>query len=141
MPFVITATGLDKPARAFFVPSSGFGTVGPSFFEFDDTKRNGTFRWKSAPLRAPDGRQVEIREVQLYVRSYDANSTIQVQVGPTSKMHTIPAAGREQITFHFSERNEVLDVRVISTAGDPAVNEAPTIEAVRIGWQPRHLLR
>lgn len=141
MPFIITATGLDKPTRALFVPTNNVGTFGPSYFEYDDTKRAGTFRWKSAPLRAPDGRQVEIREVQVYVRTYDVNATIQLQVGPTSKTQIVPAVGRHQLTFHFSERDEVLDVTLVSTAGTPATNEAPTIEAVRIGWQPKHLLR
>lgn len=139
--FTVTASGLDKSGRAFFVPTNGVNTVGPSFFEFADSVRNGSFTWQSAPLRDPQGRQVEIREVQVYARSYDSNASVTITVNGTARTVSIPVPGRQQLDYLFSERGKTLDVTLVSTAGTPASNEAPTIEVVRIGWRSLHQLR
>lgn len=143
--FTITASGLDKPGRVFFVPTNGSGTTGPGFYEFDsDSKRVGQFTWQSAPLRGPNGRTVEIREVQVYARSYDTGATLAVTVNGVTKTQTVGdngVPGRDQLSFLFREHAEVLDVTIVSTAGTPSTNEAPTIQAVRIGWRPLHMAR
>jgi len=137
--FTIASGGTDRPGRVFFATTTASPTAG--FYEFDDTKRGGRYTWQSAPLRAPDGRQIEVREVQLYVRTYDANAQLAVSVGGVLKTITTPSVGRHQLSFRFRVRAEVLDVTVTSIAGIETTNEAPTVEAVRIGWQPGHLLR
>lgn len=132
--------GVDGAVRAFYVNGNGGASAG-GFYELDDTKRSGLFSFKSAPLRDPGGRQVEVREVQLYARTYDANATLDVTVGAATRNAVLAGAGRHQVTMLFREAAEVLDLRLVSTAGTSATNEAPTIETIRLGWQPRHLLR
>lgn len=101
------------------------------------TSRCPSYTWKSAPLRAPDGRQMEIREVQVYARGYNAGSTLTVTVGTKTK--TLPVgAAKQMVSFLMVQRAEVLDVQVVSASNDPDV-EAPSIEAVRIGAGYGHL--
>lgn len=108
------------------------------YFTSGDSRKN-TYTWKSAPLRAPDGRQVEIREVQVYAETLDTNATITVTVNGTAHTVTIAAASKQQMSFLYVERGEVLDVQIVPAAGSGA-NEAPRIEAVRIGTGTGHLL-
>jgi hypothetical protein len=99
---------------------------------YDITDRVSTFTWKSAALRAKDGRQIEIREVQVYLKSYVANSSCAVTVGGVTNTITGIAAGRQMVSFLFAARDEVLDVQVVPNSNN-ASYEAPSIEAVRIG--------
>lgn len=128
----------DSNYRQLFAAT---GDVAYSLYTIDakESARWNTYTWKSAPLRRPDGRQVEIREVQVYARSYDASATIAVTVNGTTRTVTLGAAGKHQANFLFSERDEVLDVQVVPTAAGGSV-EAPSIEVVRIGSQSRHTL-
>lgn len=97
--------------------------------------RLSTYTIKSAPLHAGDGRRIGIREVQIYLRSYDANATVAVTVNGTTRTVTCSTTGRQQLSFLFVERAEVLDVQVVPTAGS-AANEAPSIEVLRVGFEP-----
>lgn len=139
--FDIAASGRDTPGRVFFAHTEGAASTVGGYYAFDDSDREGSFTFKTAPLRDPSGRSVEIREVQVYARSYDANATVAITVNGTTKTQTISSPGRQQLTFLFRERGETLDVQLVSTAGAPSANEAPTIETVRIGWRPLHTLR
>ena len=135
-----TAGGIDGAGRAFYVNGNGGSSAG-GYFEIDDTKRSGTFSYKTAPFRDPDGRQVELREIQVYARTYDASASVAITIGSTTRTVVFASAGRHQGTFLFREPAEVHDVRLVSTAGTATTNEAPTVEALRLGWQPRHMLR
>lgn len=101
--------------------------------------RNPTWEWKSAPLRSPDGRRVRIREVQIATHAFNSNtSTLAVTVNGTTVTRTL-AAGRQVETFLFDQRAETLDVTVKAKSNDAAI-EAPIMEAIRVGWQPEHML-
>lgn len=104
----------------------------------DGGARVSTYTWKSAPMRNPDGRQIEIREVQVYVNAY-ATSTVTVTVNGTARSIATVAPGRQQLDFLFVERNEVLDVQVVPSAND-GTSEAPSIEVVRVGTNSGHML-
>lgn len=100
--------------------------------------RLSTYSWKSAPLRSPDGRQLEIREVEVVAKPYDASATIAVTVNGTTVTKTLDGSSTKQDrSFLFKQRAEVLDVRVVATAGS-AANEAPSIETVRIYTRSGH---
>lgn len=118
--------------------SGSFAIKRYQLLEGEGTRFN-TYTWKSAPLRDPGGRQLELREVQVYVRAYDSGSQVAVTVAGTTRTVSGLAAGRHQLSFLFSERSEVLDVQVVPSAGSTS-NEAPSVEAVRIGTRGHHLL-
>lgn len=121
-----------------------WGTVGtgasPTFAEispFPGNSRLNTYSFKTAPLRSDDGRQIEIREVELVARSYDASAQLAVTVGASTVTKTLGTVGRQKVSFLFNTRDEMLDIRVVSTAGNSA-NEAPSVEAVRFKSRPGH---
>lgn len=129
----------DKLNRTMLLATSG---VNFSIFQYD-TKENAsarydTYTWKSAPFRSTDGRQIEIREVQVICRTYDT-AQVAVTVNGTTRTVTGLTAGKHYVSFPFVERDDVLDVQVVPTAGATSV-EAPSIEAVRIGQGSGHLL-
>lgn len=107
------------------------------YFAAADSTRKSTYTWKGAPLRRPDGRQVEIREVQVYAETLDASAQIAVTVNGTTRTVVPTSVGKEMHSFLFVERAEVLDVQVVPTAGS-AANEAPRVEVVRIGYGKGH---
>jgi len=119
-------------------------TGGPGFGLYvyranEDTPAvSGTY--KSAPLRDPSGRQIRIREVQVYARAYNAaTSTITVTVNGTARAVTIaPSGSLQHLSFLFSEYGHELDVQVVG-ASNGAVS-APDIEVVRIGTSAGHFL-
>jgi hypothetical protein len=113
---------------AFTFPGVTFGSA-----------RATNFTWKSAPLHDPSGRQVQIREVQLIVRSYEAGAQLTVTVNGTARTVTLGSAGRANPRFLFSESAQQLDVTVRSVGGAGST-EAPTIESVRVGSRSRHLI-
>lgn len=133
------AAGDPKSNEMFAVGFVG-GTLVAYTFKTDLSNRAGTWTWKSANFHLPSGRQIEIREVQVYARNYDAGATITVTVNGTS--HTVtPAAPSKQLhQFLFKERSEVLDVTITATAGSPSTIEAPSVEVVRIGTGLGHQL-
>lgn len=102
-----------------------------------------SYEWRSAPLRSPDGRQVEIREVQLNLQSHDASSQVILEIfddlGDTiidTKTISSIAAGSQKLRFLQKARGEMLSVQLRPSATSA---EAPTIESIRIGWRPGHL--
>lgn len=100
---------------------------------FPGTNRVSTYTWKSAPLREPSGRQLTIREVEIVYQSYDANATFQVTVGSQAVTQTLQSTTRGSIRFYFLQQAPMLDVQIVSTAGNGS-HEAPTIEAVKIKY-------
>lgn len=129
----------DKNTRSLFC-ATGDIAFNLWVIDADEQARDTTFTWKGAPLRHQSGRQIRIREVQLYGRTYDTDATLAVTVnGVTRSSGVLGAAGKKQVSFLFDESDEVLDVRVVSTAGSTA--EAPSLEVVRIGARPGHQLR
>lgn len=100
---------------------------------FPQTSRVSTFTWKSAPLREPTGRQLTIREVEVVYKSYDANATFAITVGTQTVTQTLASTTRGSIRFYFLQQGPMLDVQIVSTAGNGA-NEAPSIEAVKIKY-------
>jgi hypothetical protein len=96
---------------------------------------------KTAPLRNPLGRQIEIRQVQVYARSFNgATSTIAVTVNGVTQTLACDSSGRGGLTFYFRARREELDVQIVVASNAVGV-EAPLLEAVRIGSQGGHYLR
>lgn len=115
-----------------------------SIFVYDTTDdtahRAEAYTWQSAPLRDPNGRQVEIRAVDIVARSRNgATSTITVTVNGVARTIACDSTGRGAITFYYMARREELDITV-TAASNAAGVEAPMIEAVRIGSQGGHFL-
>jgi hypothetical protein len=129
-------TWADTNYREFFSATGGNSFSLYTFGASEATRWN-TYTWKSASFHRPDNRQIRIREVQVIYKSYDASATIAVTVNGTTRTITAPTTGRQQTSFLFSEQAEVLDVQIVPTAGSSS-NEAPSIEAVRVGSQSYH---
>jgi len=108
-----------------------------SVVPYEVTDRVNTYTWKSAPLHEESGRQLEIREVEIVCKSYDTSATIAVTIGGTTVSKTLAASTKQKVSFYFVKRAEVLDVQVVSTAGN-ASNEAPSIEAITVWTRPGH---
>lgn len=102
--------------------------------------RAETYTWKSAPLRDPAGRQIEIRQVEVYARSTNgATSTITVTVNGFGQTVACDSSGRGAITFYGLQRREELDVQVIAASNASGV-EAPRIETIKVGTRTGHFL-
>jgi hypothetical protein len=130
----------NRGNRIFNLSTQDGTTVGLlDYFPVEDL-RVDAFTWKSVPIHASDGRQVAIREVQVFAEVYDSDATVDVTVGGVT--HSIEEdAGKHHLSYRFREaRGEMLDVQIESTAGSSS-NEAPFIEKVRIGYTTGHLLR
>lgn len=108
--------------------------------ESGSPSRANSYTWKSPTLRSPGGRQIEIREVQAAVKSYVGTSSVTVTVNGVARSVTGIAAGTHHLAFLYRERAETLDVQVVASSGD-TVTEAPSIEVVRIGQRPAHLIQ
>lgn len=104
-------------------------------FPVATASRVSSYHLKSAPMETADGRRIGIREVQMYVKNYEANSTITVTINGDANTVTMASTGKQQVSFLFQERGEVLDVDIVSAAADSS-HEAPSIERVRIGFEP-----
>lgn len=146
-----------------FVTSSMVGTrldlnvsPGPGFFFADkaatfalwtmpvvdgaSSARAESYTWKSAPLRDPTGRQIEVRAVEVYARSTNAaTSSITVTVNGVARTIACDSSGRGALTFYFMNRREEVDI-TITAASNAAGVEAPRVEAIRIGSQGGHFL-
>lgn len=128
-PYVRTVMGSTADSTSF-----GLRDLVP----YDDSSRVRTYTWKSAPLRAPDGRQIEIREVQVYLKSYGSGASCAVTVNGTTVTVSSIGSGKQMVSFLFRELAEVLDVKVVPNSGSDSV-EAPSLECVRIGVGRGHL--
>lgn len=104
------------------------------------SNRAESYTFKSAPMRDPAARQIEIRQVEVYAQCFNgATSTVAVTVNGVTRSKACDAAGRGQMTFYFMARAEELDVQVVAASNASGV-EAPLIEAIRVGTQPGHFL-
>jgi hypothetical protein len=116
-------------------------TTTPTIDLFDLDEANGarrnTYRWKSARLRADDGRRIRVREVQLAVRSYAATSGITVTVNGVARTISNIAEGYNVLRFKLRTEAETLDVLIECDSGNASV-EAPSIEVLRIGTISGH---
>lgn len=129
---------VERSTRTIWGPvGTGASFALRSISPFPGQQRLNTYSWKSAPLRSADGRQLEVREVQVVAKSYDTNATIAITVGGTTVTKTLTTAGRQEVSAYFTARGEVLDIRVVPTAASSAV-EAPSIEAVRFYSRSGH---
>ena len=102
------------------------------------TDRVSTYTAQTAPLHGTDGRNVNVRLVDIAVRSYDNNATIAVTVNGHTVTRLIRTAGKQNVRFLFNEHAEVQDVTFVSTAGN-AANEAPSFDSVTVWTRPGHL--
>ena len=97
---------------------------------------------QTAPFADKDGRNVEIREVQVFLQAYAAGATVIADIyngEDTLVVSRVPEggqgieAGRNMVRFLFPyPHDDYLSVR-ICTDGQTG-NEAPTIERIRIGF-------
>lgn len=129
----------DRNYRQLFVATGGQGY---SLYVFDakESSRWNTYTWRSAPLRHPSGRQIRVREIEVYCKAYDSASTIEVTVNGTARTVTMTASGKQQLDFLFDESDEMLDIKVVASSASAGV-EAPSIEVVRVGTLPAHRLK
>lgn len=111
-------------------------------YALDDrnSSRAESYRVKTAPLQAGDGRQAAIREVEVMVKSYHADSTVAVTVNGTTRTSNPIPVGTNVIRLTFNEVAEYLDVQV-APASNEAGYEAPTIEQFRVGTNVGHTVR
>lgn len=167
--WLITSNGLilDYDTRAWFTSSfmsasimarlsGGLGGLGPGMIFANagasmslwtmpiiggaTTGRAETYTWKSAPLRDPNGRQVEVRAIEIIARSKNgATSSVAVTVNGVTRTLACDSSGRGAMTFYFMARRETLDVQIVSASNAAGV-EAPMIEALRVGTQSGHFL-
>lgn len=107
----------------------------------DNTGRAESYTWKSSLIRHETGRQIEIRAVEVYAKSYNgATSTVAVTINGVTRTFACDSGGQGALTFYFLARKEELDVQVVAASNAAGV-EAPTIEVIRIGAQGGHYLR
>jgi hypothetical protein len=108
-------------------------------FQGDNATRASTGTIQTAPFADKNGRNVEIREIQVFLESYASGATIQCDlvdgddnVVSTRNSDTI-GAGRDVVRFLFpSPKAHYLSARFTIAGGGS--NEAPTIERIRIGF-------
>lgn len=119
-------------------PTFTIGLVEP--IDGDTSARTASYTWQSAPLRDPSGRQVEIREVQVYAQTFNgATSTITVTVNGDARTQACTSVGKAPLQFYFVQRDVELDVTITSASNGAGV-EAPLIDTVRIGTRGGHFL-
>lgn len=144
--FLSGAAGVDGRHhcidRAYQLILAATGGRSFSLYQYDTSEdtahRAESFTWKSAPLRDPSGRQLQIREVQVAGQAFGAASTVAVTVNGTARNSPV-ISGRFNESFLFRESAELLDVQVVSASNTVGV-EAPMVEAVRIGSRSMHLI-
>lgn len=101
-------------------------------YELDDTsQRNPRMRVKTAPLQAGNGRQIVIREVEVFTKAFNADSTVTVTVGGVAREFAV-ASGADVTRFNFNARGEYLDVEVLLESNNSSI-EAPILESFRVG--------
>ncbi len=94
--------------------------------------RAESYTIKTAPLHTTDARQADVEEVEVWIDSFHANTTIAVTVNGTTRTSAAVPAGHRIVPFRFRERAAYLDIKLVA-ASNNAGTEAPIIEAVRIG--------
>lgn len=103
-------------------------------------ERKDRYTYQGPPLRHPSGRRLVMREVQIPCRIHSDGARMEVTVNGTTRVIDDLDGGRDILRFPFMEESEYLDVTVRAFSGDADV-EAPTLETIRLGTQPGHLMR
>lgn len=135
-----THAAADRKSSEIMVSTKNGATMTMWTYKADLSNLAGSWTWKSVPLRSEDGRQIAIREVQVYVETFDSNSTLAVTVGDTTHSITITSASKQHLSYRFLDRGEILDIKLVGSAGTPADNQGPSVEVIRIGYTTGHLL-
>ena len=129
-------------SNTFFIGDNSGATMTLWTLDVNDgsTHRAESYTWQSAPLRHETGRQIEIRSIEVYARSFNgATSTISVTVDGDTRTIACDSLGRGGITFYFLKYKEELDVTVTAASNASGV-EAPVIEVIRVGSMGGHFL-
>lgn len=116
---------------------TGFSIYRQSISE-SDMGRVQAYTWKSPELRHPTGRQIQMRECQIYCDPQASGATISVVCNGVTRTTPSLNAGPQAVRLLFKEHKESLDLTVTSDSGSAGV-EAPLIEAVRIGTLGNHV--
>lgn len=106
----------------------------------NDSARVSTFSAKSAPIHGSDGRQVDVRQVDVYAKNYVAGSSITVTVAGEAHTKYLRTVGAQTVRFLFhNKRSQNLDVTFSSNAND-GVSEAPSFDSCQYWTRAGHLL-
>jgi hypothetical protein len=127
--------GIPTVRSMIFPEYKASGTILTLPIEERTSARVGSYRIKTAPLQAGNGRQVVIREVELMVKSFHAASTVAVTVDGVTRTSAAIPVGTNVIRIPFKARGEYLDVQVVP-ASNNAGTEAPVLEKFRVGVRP-----
>lgn len=104
------------------------------------TARMDTYTWRSAPISHPDGREIVIREVQLFVKvsattdfvvtrtDSDGNTESNTVTGVTTS-----GGGTQMIPFLFSHYGSAYQDITVTPTCQSSSQEAPAIERIRVG--------
>lgn len=132
---------LQRTSNFIFTSNTAGFTIGiVEPIDGDTGNRVPSYTWQSAPIRDPSGRQIEIREVQVYAQSFNgATSTITVTVNGDARTQACTAVSKAPLQFYFVQRDVELDVTITSASNSAGV-EAPLIDTVRIGSKGGHFL-
>lgn len=122
----------DSTAQGIFAMKQVSGFDLPRFPVSDQSSaRYSSYTVKTAPFHEADGRQVVIREVQVFVKSLNSAASVAVTVNGTTRTASSIGTGQKFLSFLFHERGQYLDVQVVSASNTSG--EAPIMEAMRIG--------
>lgn len=135
-------------------------TIAHSYRPFDiDEGRSHVWEWTSAPLHTPDGREVDLREVQFGALAQPLptgpgpatmGSTVTVTAtsndGTTSSATVDVAPGKGLYTVPLRCRGTYVEVTIKAknldgTDSSGTNSEAPMLEYVAFGWRPGHIRR
>lgn len=126
-------------------------TLQPLVYRFGTTsgvdsvrRRASIWEWQSAPLRSPDGRRVEVRELHFGTSGFGIAGTLEVTLtsdtGETQTRTIDVAEGRNTTIVAARLAGEYVDVTIKSKSNDDDV-EAPMLDSLNIGWTPRQAQR
>lgn len=153
--FVATGEAIGKTSPSSRAVITRYPLAAPGYYSFNRTEtehlaaRSWKFSWTSAPFRDPDGRQVEVQEIQVGTLGWNDSGTIKVTVrgasGETDVLSSHVPEGRTTHRLPARLRADYVEVTVESTNDEAArlgptgaTSEAPMIEFVRVGYQPGH---
>lgn len=114
-----------------------------SFYYDTAGDRASVYEWMSAPLHTPDGREVDLQEVQIGAMGFHAAEGSTLTITATNEFNeTVTSnldvrAGRGVYTLPLRIRGQYVDIRIKAVALDGS--EAPMLEFVNFGWVPGHL--
>lgn len=116
--------------------SFALATINPQ----NDQARVSSYAAKSAPIHGTDGRQVDVRQIDAYIKNYVAGSSVTVTVSGEAHTKYMRATGAQTLRFLFkNKRAENLDIRFDVNSND-GVTEAPSIDSCQYWTRAGHLL-